>query len=472
MKRLSEEKKTTTKHLQELSDAMQSIEDETKDQMSDLRIEVYEERKLGEQYKEEIAKLTEELGVAQKAVATGNAPEGTEKMIQDLQKTIENHTLAAKELKNKLATKDTLINTLHEENKALNTGSAPQGVPELRERIFELETDLASTLDQLDELTRQNKTNEDKVRVLTDVNDATKAKLKVTENLRRQLTDCKTELEQAKKKYDNDMMTEHTNYDALKRQFEDLSSSNRSDFVSQVRGIPSDLDIVKKFLHEGKVWCLGKSKGDTYAAKEEDLISAGHMVPELPTEDPILSEVRHMLNLNATDSILDALSNIVDPNFDSKSSSIISGMDVAEESPKVSSVDSDPKRAGNEQTYKLLRVIRTLKSENEDAQNNASLLQEQIKVLKDEIVDQQRQLSRSQHDSPENTNIESFKDMLTKFIVFLPLSLPKEAENLIRIIYSMLYLSQVEITTIENQRKEFNTSKGKKKKSMFGIFGK
>jgi len=52
--------------------------------MSDLRIEVYEERKLGEQYKEEIAKLTEELGVAQKAVATGNAPEGTEKMIQDL----------------------------------------------------------------------------------------------------------------------------------------------------------------------------------------------------------------------------------------------------------------------------------------------------------------------------------------------------------------------------------------------------
>ena len=127
-----------------------------------------------------------------------------------------------------------------------------------------------------------------------------------------------------------------------------MSSSNRSDLISQVRVIPSDLDIVKKFLHEGKVWCLGKSKGDTYAAKEDDLISAGHMVPELPTEDPILNEVRHMLNLNPSDSILDALSNIVDPTFDSKSSSIMSsGMDAAEESPKVS-VDSDGKRPGNE----------------------------------------------------------------------------------------------------------------------------
>jgi hypothetical protein len=75
-------------------------------------------------------------------------------------------------------------------------------------------------------------------------------------------------------------------------------------------------------------------------------------------------------------------------------------------------------------------------------------------------------------DSGDRTNIETLKDIVTKFIVFLPIDLPKEAENLIRVLYSMFFLSQEEITAIDAERKAFNAAKGKKKKrGVFGIFG-
>jgi hypothetical protein len=74
-------------------------------------------------------------------------------------------------------------------------------------------------------------------------------------------------------------------------------------------------------------------------------------------------------------------------------------------------------------------------------------------------------------ETENKTSIETLKDIFTKFIVFLPLDLPKEAENLVRVIYSMFFLSPAEITGIENERKSFNASKGKKKRGMFGIFG-
>ena len=176
MKRLSEAKKITTMSLQELSEAMRSIEEETKDQMSDLRIEIYEERKLAEEYKEQISKLTEDLRVAQGS-ESGTIPPAADKGIEELQKIIENLKAAEKELKNKVASKDNLINTLQEEIRALNTGSAPQGIGELRDRIFQLEQDLSSANDQSREATRLNKTYVQKIKELKKEIETTNAKL-------------------------------------------------------------------------------------------------------------------------------------------------------------------------------------------------------------------------------------------------------------------------------------------------------
>ena len=71
------------------------------------------------------------------------------------------------------------------------------------------------------------------------------------------------------------------------------------------------------------------------------------MVPDFAIEDPIISEIRNILNLSPTDNIIDALVNMMDPLFDSKSSGMIENM-TGEDTPKVSSVDSDQKRSGNE----------------------------------------------------------------------------------------------------------------------------
>ena len=84
-------------------------------------------------------------------------------------------------------------------------------------------------------------------------------------------------------------------------------------------------------------------------------------------------------------------------------------------------------------------------------------------------MNQSEQISKSNEPvATEESTLESLKDILIKFIIYLPLTIPKEADNLLRVICSMLQLTSDEIDQMEKQRKEYNTGKGKKKWGFFG----
>ena len=212
-------------------------------------------------------------------------------------------------------------------------------------------------------------------------------------------------------------------------------------------------------MHEEVAWLLVSAQDVQQWYRENDILQAGHIVPDVQFEDPAIQEIRSTLGIQPSDNIMEVLTSLIDPNYETGS--------VVE-----SGSFSNPSDSGSNMlsgTQKLHRLIRTLKQEVDEGQSTNNLLQEQIRVLKTELMSQQEESSKlNKPVATEESTLDSLKDILIKFIIYLPLTIPKEAENLLRVVYSMLNLTADEIQQMEGQRKEFNSGKGKKKWGFFG----
>ena len=221
--------------------------------------------------------------------------------------------------------------------------------------------------------------------------------------------------------------------------------------------IPESFTVLTKVVVEEVAWALVSAEGVHLWFRENELLQAGHIIPDVQFEDPVICEIRSALGIQENENIIEVLTSLIDPNYETGSVS---------ESGTFSN-NSDTASNMLSGTQKLHRLIRTLKQEVEEGQSTNNLLQEQIRVLKTELMSQHE--GSKEPVATEETTLESLKDLMLKFVIFLPLTIPKEADNLLRVVYSMLNLTTEEIKQMEGQRKEFNSSKGKKKK--WGFFG-
>ena len=139
--------------------------------------------------------------------------------------------------------------------------------------------------------------------------------------------------------------------------------------------IPETFTVIRKVIHEEVAWALISSDEVHQWFRENDLLNAGHIIPDVQFEDPIIQEIRTSLGISENDNIIEVLTSLIDPNFETGS--------VAESGTLSNSDQGSNKLSG---TQKLHRLVRTLKQEVDEGQSTNDLLQEQIRVLKTELM--------------------------------------------------------------------------------------
>ena len=442
MSNLLNEKNSAKASLTELRDMVESIQMETNDQLSNHKNEVAEERKLGESYLEQKQAVEEDLWELQKKLE--EMPELEKQISREqqrnfhLQSTIETMEDNETELKHTLKMKNTIIQQFKAEQSDTESGRDPKHrVEELITKIAQLEAELESASDSHAD---QEKALSSEIEVLSEANEDLMSKM---ENQKESIVELETKCVRL------DFEMKQAEQNRLK-----ASKSKSNKYGTQ---IPESFTVLTKILVEEVAWALVSSEDVHSWFRENDLLQAGHIIPDVQFQDPVIAEIRSALGIQENENIIEVLTSLIDPNYETGSVS------------ESGTFSNNSETASNmlSGTQKLHRLIRTLKQEVEEGQSTNNLLQEQIRVLKTELMSQHE--SSKEPVATQETTLESLKDLMLKFVIFLPLTIPKEADNLLRVVYSMLNLTTEEIDQMEGQRKEFNSTKGKKKK--WGFFG-
>ena len=138
----------------------------------------------------------------------------------------------------------------------------------------------------------------------------------------------------------------------------------------------------------------------------------------------------------------------------------------------------------NDDNELLRNKIKNLEIELMNIQNKNNIILEQNKQLKNEIIELEARLSsrgsltfEGETSKGKSKDIDHVKDILVKFLKETPIT-NKGNEQLLLIVFSMLYLTKPQMDEIQKSRKqtsaEFEAEIMKKnKKGMFGgLFGK